>query len=163
MILCSARRLPLADKIIVLSSEGRVSQQGTYEQLRSESGFVRGLSFEERRVAGDLKGNQKPHDASTTTRSAQGPTQEQIQDLSRRTGDFSIYRYYFRSIKKSSSIYFISSNVIYAFCYGYLRSSSAIRHSRLLTCGRGLATTFHHKRFKYRTVHNHLCITCILC
>lgn len=136
----TARHLPLADKIIVLTSDGEIDQQGSYQQLRSSEGFVKSVSAQDRA----FEGGETPQDSVSLARKVgQGPTPEQVYDLTRRTGDMSVYKYYFMTIKKSSVAIFLATNVVYAFCYGFLRKHPMLGLENDTDKTRGLAATIH--------------------
>lgn len=92
------RHLPQADQIIVLDVDGHISQQGKFDDLRIQGGFVSSLVLpdmptEERKTSPKDAAKRKP-----LPKVLQGPSANDIADLTRRTGDISLYRYYFASI-----------------------------------------------------------------
>jgi ATP-binding cassette, subfamily C (CFTR/MRP), member 1 len=79
--------LPLADQIIVLA-DNKIAEKGTWDELRSSSGYISKLQVRESegRVAPSAA-TQKP----PTIPGTEGPSKEDIMDLTRRTGDLSVY------------------------------------------------------------------------
>lgn len=152
----------LADKIIVLSAEGKVAQQGSYQELRSVEGFVHNVSSQERRYDNDIEKKEVPQVGMVSTNAVQGPSADQLQDLTRRTGDLSVYRYYFKAIKNSSFAMFLAANVVYAFCYGFLRMKPFEKLKPVLIYIRVLVAEIHQiKRTKYSVVHWNIRGSCI--
>lgn len=96
------RHLPLADNILVLDKDGKVIEQGTYEYLKSTTGFVSQLVLHpellkpEPIVFEDVSAA-RPNSASIP-KILEGPSANDAADLARRTGDISIYKYYIKSI-----------------------------------------------------------------
>ena len=90
-----AHRLPFADHIVVLEN-GRIVEQGSYESLTSSGGYVASLKLRE------TDESQKPSADNTTpvafTADKKKSNEVKLNnDLTRQTGDFSIYKYYFKS------------------------------------------------------------------
>lgn len=82
-----AQHLPLADQIIVLA-ECKVAEQGTWDDLRSSTGFVSQLQVKESSAsAAEAAGDVKPAAIPGTT----APSKNDLMDLTRRTGDVSVY------------------------------------------------------------------------
>ncbi|MCJ1309562.1 hypothetical protein MMC25_003222 [Agyrium rufum] len=96
------RHLSLADNIVVLNIKGRIAEQGSFARLRGEEGFISKLllsgsktpSEKEASVGGEKKKGPSPIIARLT----KGPSPNDVADLSRKTGDISVYKYYFGSI-----------------------------------------------------------------
>ncbi|KAH8887207.1 ABC transporter [Thozetella sp. PMI_491] len=83
--------LPFADKILVLS-QGKLDYNGTYNEAAITGVIDRVLPTlqqdEEETEAGKRFNNESPQDSNST----------KIKDLTRQTGDFGVYKYYFRYI-----------------------------------------------------------------
>ena len=88
---------------MVLDSRGQLTQQGTYEDLRSQEGFISSLLL------------QPPHtDDNTQTPSHQDSKigeqedhdEDDAMDLTRKTGDVAIYSYYLQSFGWVSALIF---------------------------------------------------------
>jgi ATP-binding cassette subfamily C (CFTR/MRP) protein 1 len=123
----SIHHLPLADNIIVLGSNGQVLEQGSYAHLRSKDGFVSQVlvhpemlqqrsSARPEEAAEPVKGKGKGTGA--VPKDFQGPSANDVSDLTRRTGDTAVYKYYLSSIgwklclasAVSGFLYMIGSN-----------------------------------------------------
>lgn len=95
------RHLSLADKIVVLGADGQIAEQGTFNSLASQGGFVSKLLFhpelnDDPRVDSGLGPNTKP--AATALNTPIGASRNDAEDLTRQIGDLSVYKYYLRSI-----------------------------------------------------------------
>ncbi|KAF5519012.1 ABC transporter atnG [Colletotrichum aenigma] len=105
VVLCThdVSLLPRADHIIVLGLDGHVAEAGTYEQLREQSSYVKSLVIQEKSsINGDML---REGTSDRTTRDDNQANQslangnddstaaEPADDLTRRLGDASIYKY----------------------------------------------------------------------
>jgi ATP-binding cassette subfamily C (CFTR/MRP) protein 1 len=102
-LLSKVRHLWLADCIIVIGADGRIAEQGTFETLRSQNGFVGKLLFdpELKPYSGpgpSYGGDSMTRPSATIPHVLRGAPANNAADLARRTGDFSVYKYYLRSI-----------------------------------------------------------------
>ncbi|KAK2760146.1 ABC multidrug transporter [Colletotrichum kahawae] len=105
VVLCThdVSLLPRADHIIVLGLDGHVAEAGTYEQLREQSSYIKSLVIEEksgatadilregtrdRAIRGGNEANQPLVDGDDGL-----AVDEPADDLTRRLGDASIYKY----------------------------------------------------------------------
>lgn len=83
----TAQHLPLADHIMVLA-ESTVAEQGTWDELRSSSGYVSKLQVKESNAP-------SAHPAATmkpaTLPGTSPPSDEALMDLTRKIGDTSVY------------------------------------------------------------------------
>jgi ATP-binding cassette subfamily C (CFTR/MRP) protein 1 len=104
-------RLSYADHIIALNSAGQISEQGTLAQLQNSGGFVEGLATKHRYESiplSDQSVEELSIPAPSTSRQegvklrAKFETEEE--DLNRRIGEFSTYKYFFSSIGWSTCI-----------------------------------------------------------
>lgn len=88
----SLKLLSLADHIVVLSAKGTVEQEGSYNLLRNQAGYVRTLTIKTQNHQQVLP------PGSTSAKEVGAEPSEQVaqQDMSRQLGDFAIYRYYLR-------------------------------------------------------------------
>ena len=120
----AVRHLAVSDKIIVLDSDGRILEQGSFEVLRSQDGFVsktlQDKDFEHRnRNAGADPLQKDPSIAAK--KSVQGPSPEKYADLTRRTGDTSVYKYYLASIGWKLSLIVIGGTVVNSVLFKFTR------------------------------------------
>jgi hypothetical protein len=83
----TAQHLPLADHIVVLA-ESKVAEQGSWTQLRSSTGYVSQLQVKESSASSAQDAAiEKP----TTVPGTTPPSGTDLMDLTRRTGDVSVY------------------------------------------------------------------------
>jgi ATP-binding cassette subfamily C (CFTR/MRP) protein 1 len=96
--------LPLADKVVVLGSDGSILEQGTFEDLRSQDGFISKLllhpelllSNTNTRVGDDIESKKKL--TVPDNKPIRSATVNDTADLTRRIGDLSVYKYYLKAI-----------------------------------------------------------------
>jgi ATP-binding cassette, subfamily C (CFTR/MRP), member 1 len=96
-------RLPYANHIISLDAAGRITEQGSFDQLKSAGGYVESLSIRHKHES--LPTNTEdtidsPEVRPTKSVSERFATQikAEEEDLNRPIGEWSTYKYYFASI-----------------------------------------------------------------
>ncbi|KAK4142448.1 canalicular multispecific organic anion transporter 1 [Dichotomopilus funicola] len=103
-VLCThaVRFLPWADWVVVLGADGRVVEEGKFEELKGrEGGYVAGLGVETPGV-----GTPKtPPEPTPTTSSPTDTASPEI--TARMTGDWAVYRHYFTRIPLSIRLVFL--------------------------------------------------------
>lgn len=109
------RHLNVADKLLVMTSEGTLAAQGTYEELRSTSETFTSMLTTLRQLDMDQEPAEAAPSKDNVPEAVKGPSAEQQQDLARRTGDVSIYKYYIGSVGWTTLAMLATSNAIYAF------------------------------------------------
>ena len=85
----------------MLGADGHVAEQGTFQYLKSQDGFVNDLKVVEKSQPGETETGAKSAAkkvSPATAKALKGPTANDLADLTRRTGDISVYRYYAVSI-----------------------------------------------------------------
>ena len=93
LITHSTQYLPMADRIIVLGHDGKIAEQGTWDELRSEGQYIRDVILKDSEDS-DKKDNDK---ASEVPRKPEKdialpiPADETVKDLTRQTGDLAVY------------------------------------------------------------------------
>jgi ATP-binding cassette subfamily C (CFTR/MRP) protein 1 len=93
--------LPSADHIVALGIDGRIREQGTFEELNVAEGYVHGFSIEASREktapadVGDQENDTEEHPILQRQKSIVTDIPD---DGSRQRGDSSTYSYYFRAI-----------------------------------------------------------------
>ncbi|KAI8628802.1 putative ABC multidrug transporter [Xylariaceae sp. FL1651] len=103
-VLCthSVRHLPTADHIVALGLDGRVIEQGTFDDLNSNKSYVRGLDIRSYSASGSsVDGENKSESENIPVQVKQvtgASTLPELYDGSRQTGDFAVYRIYFKSM-----------------------------------------------------------------
>ena len=123
-VVLAVRHLPISDKVIVLDSNGCISEQGPFEALREQEGFVSKIlqdnNFERRNRVEDADASKKGPSAAAK-KSVQGPSAEKYADLTRRTGDTSVYKYYFASIGWRLALIVIGGTVVSTVLFKFTR------------------------------------------
>lgn len=99
----AVHRLPYADYVIALNSNGTSAEQGTYGSLATGGGYVQHLSSQARRSQRDSP-DRKPDSVSHAVKPRRTVTEEVITNRARTTGDWSTYMYYFKSAGLISSL-----------------------------------------------------------
>ncbi|KAF2495596.1 putative multidrug resistance protein [Lophium mytilinum] len=109
--------LPHADHIIALGTNGRIIEQGTFDELNVADGYVRSFCLKSRvqRPADEIT----PTDATTSDASnppkKNEPKSAAAGDKARQLGDWSIYRYYFQTIGWKLTCVFFLLEICWAF------------------------------------------------
>ena len=95
-LIIKAHRIPFADHIVVLQN-GRITEQGSYDRLNISGGYLKSLKVRE------IDDSQKTHadnlaPVAFTASPVKDNKDKPNEDLTRQTGDLSIYKYYAQSI-----------------------------------------------------------------
>jgi ATP-binding cassette subfamily C (CFTR/MRP) protein 1 len=105
----------------VLGANGQIAQQGTYDKLRQQDGFIQSIllhpapsSNETFLDAKNMNGDTKPSTKEATVR-------DQAQDLARRTGDMAVYGYYMKSIGWRKATVFAGFSALAVFASSFSR------------------------------------------
>lgn len=114
-----------ADKIVVLGQGGIIEEQGSFDEVNSGNGFVQSLM---------LRNGTPFLQKETVTFPEKPEILEAIRksiarnddNLNRRTGDFSIYQYYFKSIGWRHGLFYLGLSTCYIFFYKFPRKVSGI-------------------------------------
>lgn len=110
----AVQRLSYGDHVIALSSNGCIAEQGSYEELKIAGGYVQSLAAKSKAesVSSDEEISSvlvKPLLLSSEA--------EQIEltedDLTRQTGDFAVYMYYFKATGWVNTIIFVGFCVLF--------------------------------------------------
>jgi ATP-binding cassette subfamily C (CFTR/MRP) protein 1 len=116
----TVRHLPLADNIIVLDKDGKAIEQGTFDALRARDGFVGRLTLHPE-ILGVDPGSRETEDSSsvkappTAPKVLLGPSANDMADLTRQTGDVSVYKYYLKSIGWKIGLANAMGSLVYMF------------------------------------------------
>jgi ATP-binding cassette subfamily C (CFTR/MRP) protein 1 len=111
----AVRHLRDAEHIVVLSEDGQISQQGGFEQLNLQSGYVRDLFLEEEKIkvkavqTEPTESEQSEEPAETT------PKASEEADLLRRTGEVAVYKYYLQSVGWKHGLGLLALKSLWAF------------------------------------------------
>ena len=109
-----------ADKIVVLGQGGIVKEQGSFDELNSGNGFVQSLVLGNGTLAPreeTVTSPEKPETLEATRKSIA----RNDEDLNRRTGDLSIYKYYFKSIGWRHGFFYLGLSTCFIFFYKFPR------------------------------------------
>lgn len=97
--------MPFADLIVVIQEDGRIAEQGTFETLSSGNGFVSKLLLNPSLITSDSRSHAGPTDICeevkaevVTRKDIPAVTTNDAEGVTRRTGDFAVYKYYLKSI-----------------------------------------------------------------
>src|ERR1700710_113194 len=85
--LITAQHLPLADLILVLANS-KIEEQGTWDSLRSSTGYISKLQVKE---SDPNSAQNAASEKSPTVPGTIPPSKNDKLDLSRKTGDISVY------------------------------------------------------------------------
>ncbi|KAK0708156.1 putative ABC transporter [Lasiosphaeris hirsuta] len=107
----STQFFPAADHIVILGNQG-VQEQGPWETIKAKTGAIAKFIPRNR-----PEGNSSLAPASTSTKlSAQLRAKDEAEaDLSRKTGDFALYAYYFRFVGLRNFVLVVLFPAIYSF------------------------------------------------
>lgn len=94
----AVHRLPFSDHVIVLGVDGRISEQGSHEQLLQSGGYVQSLEATAKAESeGDTDDAEPPAQSGQLLQQIEELTGE-IAELNRQTGELAIYKYYFSAL-----------------------------------------------------------------
>jgi ATP-binding cassette, subfamily C (CFTR/MRP), member 1 len=113
LITHSTRHFHLADHVAVLSKDGKIAQQGSFEKLREQEGYINNLLLGTEQITTDTKPAAKA--AEKKKPPIKGVTANDVSDLTRKTGDVAVYKYYFRTISVFGTICFLGSTALFVF------------------------------------------------
>lgn len=77
----------LVDHIVVLGIDGSIAEQGTYDSLRSQTGYISNLLL---KTIATNRADMTPSEG-LMNKVLKGPSNEEVLDLTRKIGDFSVY------------------------------------------------------------------------
>ena len=134
-------RIPYAAHIVVLGADGKVVQQGSFKELQSTEGYVKGLSLPEPKIyepvpevpsngrtssadsypSDHIKAGSgaETSDTPSTPLEPEKPSPAKEEKVSRGDGDLTIYAYYFRSVGIPLSMLFCVLTAAYTFCTAF--------------------------------------------
>ncbi|RFU28601.1 hypothetical protein B7463_g7731, partial [Scytalidium lignicola] len=118
MVTHAVHRLPYSNHIIALDHSGHIAEQGLFEQLKNSGGYVQDLvtklkeednsSTDEGRKDTTIAGK-----GGLMISASQDGTNRQTEELSRQTGDFKMYKYYFGSISWQTNVVLLTLVLLY--------------------------------------------------
>ncbi|KAJ9298207.1 hypothetical protein DTO271G3_3812 [Paecilomyces variotii] len=109
----SAMPLPLADNIIVFDPEGHITGQGSFENLKMTNTYIKQM------LATSMKNDSNYVDThksdSILRKTVKKPSDDDIVEVARRTGDIAVYKYYLRAIGWQHTLLATMIIAIYSF------------------------------------------------
>ena len=103
---------------MVLSSRGQVAQQGTYDDLRSQEGYISSILLKSTHVDRDSHTSPSQNLGKTKVESS---NDDDAMDLTRKTGDLAIYGYYLKSFGWFSALVFFGCSAFSSFTLSFPR------------------------------------------
>lgn len=102
--------LPSADHIISLGDDGKIVEQGSFDELSRQEGYVHSFALQQlNRDKTDVE------QTDTGTQKKEQPFQDlPVDEINRGNGDFSVYVYYFRTIGVLSMMAFFMGEASFA-------------------------------------------------
>jgi ATP-binding cassette subfamily C (CFTR/MRP) protein 1 len=105
----------------VLNREGKVAQQGNFHELQKQDRYISSL------LVGAARGTEetttRPNPPSKKKPVIKGITQNDVTDLTRKTGDLAVYKYYFKSINRPGLLSFLVCTALFVFGTYFPRKS----------------------------------------
>lgn len=95
-----------------------IEEQGSWEQLRSAGGYVQGISKGSKELR-NKREEQAPPQTFQAPISMESANTAAAADLSRKTGDWQVYRYWLRSLGVTSVVFFIMGLVVLVFFWKF--------------------------------------------
>ena len=121
-----ARRAPFANTIVVLGEGGKILEQGSFDDLKSQRGYLSSTFSQQsnQNLSVNIKSKSEEGVSTILTETARLldaalPTGVKQGDLQRRDGDTSIYKFYLKSAGWLSPSIIIAMMTILAFCDGF--------------------------------------------
>ncbi|KAL2067058.1 hypothetical protein VTL71DRAFT_1482 [Oculimacula yallundae] len=109
----AVQRLSFADHIVALDSTGRVVEQGSFQHLSQTGGYVQSLASK-LKSEGSVKSGTKNDSPTKIALTAEDDLLELAElELNRTSGDFAVYKYYFRSTGWINTTAFFSCIVLF--------------------------------------------------
>lgn len=130
-VLCThaVRHLPSADHIIALSQEGRIVEQGVFDDLASLGGYVQSLEVQVNKKSSEnppsdsssaLSTKEKVEESSVATARTPPPAMWSATDEhSRKTRDWSVYKHYAGSMKSITLLAFLFVGIALGFFFNF--------------------------------------------
>nr|XP_001390203.2 hypothetical protein ANI_1_1236034 [Aspergillus niger CBS 513.88] len=110
----AVHRLSYADHIVVMKSDGTIAEQGTLSELKAGRGYIASLKSHNKEETKDgIELQRKKALGVTHAGSEQDNCVDTIEEeLTRQSGDLSLYLYYFGSVHWASSAFWMTSFII---------------------------------------------------
>ena len=105
-----ARHLPLADGIVLLDAEGRIAKRGSYDTLSGEPSLNSAINPNTH-----SEDAEDAVDARSPTEQSPSDNDEVLKDLTRQTGDVTVYKYWFKHIGWTPTAIFLGFQITQTF------------------------------------------------
>jgi ATP-binding cassette subfamily C (CFTR/MRP) protein 1 len=105
----------------VLGANGQIAQQGTYDKLRQQDGFIQSILLHPAPSSNETFLDAKNMNGDTKPSTKKATVQDQAQDLARRTGDMAVYGYYMKSIGWRKATVFAGFSALAVFASSFSR------------------------------------------
>jgi ATP-binding cassette, subfamily C (CFTR/MRP), member 1 len=115
----SSKRLPYADHIIVLNSEGKIVEQGKFDELDKTGGYVSSFELRSADWTYDIESEFKSDDTFLPDEKEMAVTQILEAQSGKIDGDSKIYLYYVGSVGWFATSLFVVAICGYAFCTSF--------------------------------------------
>ncbi|KAF2488718.1 putative multidrug resistance protein [Lophium mytilinum] len=111
----STRHFHLANHIAILSKDGTVAQQGSFEELKAREGYIKGLLLDPNHGTDEIASS-----AQIITQKrpvVKGVSANDVSDLTRKTGDVAVYKYYFKTTSRFGIACLLAAIASYCFSF----------------------------------------------
>lgn len=121
----AVHRLSYADHVVAMTADGSIAEQGTFEQLKASGGYVaileaeykakklKELDIEQEKPANSMHAALIEEEEEQLIQEENTELHVAQEDLTRQTGDFSLYWYYLRSVHWASSALWAACFILY--------------------------------------------------
>ncbi|KAH9209825.1 P-loop containing nucleoside triphosphate hydrolase protein [Leptodontidium sp. 2 PMI_412] len=110
MVTNSSQYFHLADEVIVLG-DSTIQTRGTWEELKGDLNQIAKIQMTEAETRQDIPSDRDMVKLKAQVRS----TEDAAEDLTRKTGDFALYDYYFKSVGMSNVVLLMCFAALYSF------------------------------------------------
>lgn len=118
----------------MLDGTGHLIEQGTFEDLKAQNGFVSGILQAQTPARKEQEPKAPAAKKKPLPKGLSGPSASDIEDLTRRTGDISVYKYYFASIGWKLSVGLLLTVALNTLSASFPRKLSSSRSRIFLNC-----------------------------
>ncbi|EED18573.1 ATP-binding cassette transporter, putative [Talaromyces stipitatus ATCC 10500] len=119
----AVHRLSYADLIIAMTADGSIAEQGSFDLLKASAGYVAMLEAQYKAEKAEEEDTKQNQNGAHTTAIEEEKEEQIIQqestelhiaqeDLTRQSGDLSLYAYYLRSVHWASSAFWASCYIL---------------------------------------------------
>lgn len=108
-----AQYFHLADHIVIFGTEKKIVEQGSFDELRSQEGYISKILL--KAFDDDKKSDEDESRMTTEKKAAKDPVAEAAADLTRKTGDTAVYRYWLQSVGWKVATLFLVLQISYSF------------------------------------------------